>query len=287
MKRRLSVLLAALLVTSGQVSAADEGPFDGTVRAFRSSLINAPVVANVERIEVEEGQRVNEGDVLCRLGESVAKARYKLALLQSEDDTFLKASQLKLAQAKRDLDRVKALLREKAAATIELEAAQYRYDVADAEVQRKTQELAMFEANAILSKARMDEYTLRAPFSGIIARKFVEIGEATYPLDKRLFHLIDISKVYVEAHPKVSVLKRIRKGMSAVVTTELYPDKRFGARVTYISPALDTGGEWFGFKVLVENDEGFLKHEMKVSVMLVTETAAAAVGEDAKEKPKQ
>lgn len=285
MKRRLSMLLAAILATSGQAFAAVEGPFDGTVHAFRSSQINAPVIANVERIEVEEGQRVNEGDVLCRLDESVAKASYDLALLQSEDDTPLKASRLRLAQAKRGLDRAKELLEEDTISPAELEDAQYAYDMADADVQRKAYDLTRLVAGAVLSKARLDQYTLRAPFSGIIAEKFVEIGEATYPLDKRLFHLIDISKVYVEAHPNVSVLKKVRVGMPAVVTTPLYPDRRFSATVTYISPALDTGGEWFGFKVLVENDEGLLKHAMRVSVTLAGETAAAAVDEKAKEKP--
>ena len=91
----------------------------------------------------------------------------------------------------------------------------------------------------------------------------------------------------MEAHPNVSALKKVRVGMPAVVTTPLYPDRRFNATVTYISPALDTGGEWFGFKWLVENDEGLLKHAMKVSGTLAGETAAAAGGEKAKENPEQ
>jgi RND family efflux transporter MFP subunit len=127
-------------------------------------------------------------------------------------------------------------------------------------------ELKRLAALADLRKATLDQSSIRAPFSGIVAEKLIELGETTYPLDKRLFHIIDISKVYVDVHPEIALAKDISVGMKATVTTQHYPEERFPATVTFVSPAVDLGGRSLGIKVLVDNAEGLLRPGMKASV---------------------
>jgi len=263
-----TTLLPALIAVSmaALASSGEEAATQGTVQALRSSYVNAEVVGNVAEILVEEGRRVEEGEVLCRLASAVQKANYDLASLQAKDETALDAARARLAQAERDLARAKTLGEGLAGSEVEVERARYNYDIAAIEVDAKEQELEQLRRVAALRKATLDQYTILAPFSGIVARKFIEVGETTYPLDKRLFHVIDISKVYVEAHPPISHLRDISKGMEVTVEARAVAGRTFTGEVTFIAPSADPGGRSFGIRAIVDNSEGLLMPEMKTDV---------------------
>jgi len=263
-----TTLLPALIAVSmaAVASSSEEAAVQGTVQALRSSWVNAEVIGNVSEILVEEGRRVEEGEVLCRLSSAVQQANYDLARLQAEDETALDAARARLAQAERDLERAKTLGEGLAGSAVEVERARYNYEIAAIEVDAKERELEQLRRVAALRKATLDQYTILAPFCGIVAKKFIEVGETTYPLDKRLFHVMDISKVYVEAHPPISQLRNVRKGMEVTVKARAVADRTFTGEVTFIAPSADPGGRTFGIRAIVDNSEGLLMPEMKTDV---------------------
>jgi RND family efflux transporter MFP subunit len=262
-----AMLLSALAAVSSSAPAGESvGPLDGTVLAFRSSYVNAETIGIVAEILVEEGQRVETGQELAQLSAEVERANYELALLQSRDDTALRITEANLKQAEKELERDEHLFKEGTIQEAAYEKTRYARDKASLEVESRKMELKRLAALADLRKATLDQSSLRAPFSGIVAEKLIELGETTYPLDKRLFHIIDVSKVYVDVHPEIALAKDISVGMSATVTTQHYAEKRFAATVTFVSPAVDAGGRWLGIKVLVDNGEGLLRPGMKASV---------------------
>lgn len=271
------LLLAVLFVSClARVSADDDiQSLDGKVLAFRSSYINAKIVGNVSQVLVEEGQAVERGDVLLRLDDSVEAANCELARIQAADTTALQAAQASRDKAGKDLERTRGLVEKGTTPETELETAEYYHKLARIQVDSAQNDLNRLSKLVDYRQAVLDQYTVRAPFSGIIAAKLIELGESSHPTDKRLFLLIDISKVYVEVHPDISLLTRIAVGQGVAVTTELYPEKTFPGTVSFISPSNDPASPTFGFKVLVDNPESLLRPGLKASVSLKSPPEAA------------
>jgi RND family efflux transporter MFP subunit len=270
-----ALVFAALL--SASAAGQEEGALEcsGTVLAYRSSFVNSQVIGTAKEILAEEGEHVEEGAPLCRLDSELEKANYEYTRQQSLDDTALLGAEKAFAQANRDLDRL-----ERSGAGVseaEREHARYTRDIAEIQVAAEKLKLERLKRLTALRKVELDRNTISAPFSGIVARKFIELGETTYPLDKRLFQLIDISKVYVEVHADIELLRLISTGDAVSVVVDLYPEKTFPGTVTFIAPSADLGGGGFAFKVLVDNPDGLLKPEMKACVRMPV--AGAGEGE--------
>src|SRR5207249_5058987 len=122
----------------------------GTVAAVRGVAVSADLPGVVDRIAFESGQAVHEGDVLAVL------------------DTRQERAQLAAAEAQRDLahasfDRMQGLLNERV--------------VSRAEFDRATADQRQAEARTGEIRAAIDRKTVRAPFSGILGIRHVNLGQ--------------------------------------------------------------------------------------------------------------
>jgi HlyD family secretion protein len=92
-----------------------------------------------------------------------------------------------------------------------------------------------------LARAQLDKTVLRAPFDGIVADTFIEVGEWTSPSPPALpippvLDLIDTRSIYVSAPMDEVDSGRIRKGQTARVSVDSKPGKHFAARVVEVAP---------------------------------------------------
>lgn len=259
--------LAIMFVLSGAAIAAPANApkdFDGIVLAYRTSMVNAKTVGNVAKVTVQEGQKVAEGDLLAQVDDTLARVNYEIAQLQADDETDIESARLQLAQAESELQRIKGLGAN--AAPVELQKTEYVRNLAKTQLAGKELELKRAKAVAAARKAALEDYAVRAPFGGVVAQKMIEVGETTAPVERRLFQVIDISKVYVEVHPEISHITDLASGDKAVISTDVFPDRQFAASIASVSPSIDPGGRYFGVKILVENPDELLRPGMKVQV---------------------
>jgi len=256
----LAVLCAATLAPLG-ARAAEEGQtaFEGTVEAYHKAMINAKVSANVVSIPVRKGQEVEEGAILARLDDSVARAQYEIAVLQSSDDTAVREAELQLGQAKHELDTQTQLADKGAGVENERVKAKYNYDVAEVVLANRKSQFEQYKALARQREAELEQYNIRAPFKGVVADIVTEVGENTYPADRQLFQIIDISKVYITVPLDVRYIGALREGQEAHVTSENCPGKTFAGKVCFVSPTTELGGRQFIVRILVDNPDSILK----------------------------
>jgi len=274
------VLVWAGLALGGQASQAT-----GRVVAFRSAMVNAKAIGNISKVLVEEGQKVEEGQILAQLDDRVAEAQYRVALLDAQDTTALESAKLELARRQKNLERArKATL---SYTELELDEAEYAVNSADILVKNKEQDLKRLEAVRALREAQLEDYKVRSPFAGVVAQEFVEVGETTAPVERALFQVIDTSKVYIEVKPEIGLLAQLAVGDAAVVEAALFPGKKFEGKITFIAPSADAagGGGYFLLKVLVDNSEGLLRPEMLVRVTFPPKEAGEGTGEGASTEP--
>lgn len=143
------------------------------------------------------------------------------------------ASQSSLDAARNARDRAVAGLDQARAA---LAAASANLDVLKAqklEAERQRKEL---EAVAAKAKRDLDATVIRAPFDGIVGNKSVETGDYVAP-GKRLFALVPVSDIYVDANFKETQLANIRPGQPVKIVLDADPNHPIEGVVDSFAPA--------------------------------------------------
>ena len=127
---------------------------------------------------------------------------------------------------------------------------------------------AMDNAKAALlqSQLTLGDADLKAPFSGYILSRNIDLGSLVSP-STNAFTIADIGRVKVAFGAPDYVLSRVRLGQELTIQTEndAAPVK---GRVTSISPAADTRNRIFAVEVTVSNRDRHLKPGMIASVGL-------------------
>lgn len=126
----------------------------GTIRPLQRATLSAKVMGTIDDLPVALGQRVAAGDVLVKISVDEITARVTQA-------------QSGLNAARRDLERERDLLTKNASTADMVRGLEDRFAGAQAMVH---------EAEVMLGYA-----TLRAPFAGVVARKFVNAGDLASP----------------------------------------------------------------------------------------------------------
>lgn len=213
----------------------------GSLNAINAVDLVSEIDARVEEILFDEGEAVQQGDVLFRLEQrklsaTVAQttARYKLA--------------------RTNLERAASLLQRQ---TI----SQQDYDQAAAEFEA-------IEASLELEKERLADATLIAPFSGMLGEHFVSRGQFT-TRGQLLASLVSIDPIEVEFYVPERYCGQLKTGQSIDISVEAYPGQRFDGLITFISPKVDLASRTVLVKARLSNPEAVLKPGMFGNLELV------------------
>jgi RND family efflux transporter MFP subunit len=164
--------------------AGNQAQVVGTVQAVEQAEISAKITGNVITLPVDLGSRVKSGELLVELSAAEISAQ-------------VQQSRAQLEQAKRNLAREENLLK-KNAATPET-------------VKSFEDNLRIAEAAYRTTLAMLDFSKITAPFTGIITRKLVSIGDLATP-GKPLLHIEEENKLQVLTDIPEAMILKIAKG---------------------------------------------------------------------------
>ena len=182
----------------------------GVVRPVRRATLAAKLMGSVEEMPVTLGQRVKAGDLLVRIGAGETSAR-------------LAQAQAQLGQANFDLARERDLLA-KSASTADI--------VRNLETRAVLSEAAVREAETLLGYA-----VIRAPFDGVVERKFEDQGDLASP-GQPLLEVEGSDGFQVEADIPDSLSASLRIGTSADVSIPS-SGLAFAATISELSSSAD------------------------------------------------
>jgi RND family efflux transporter MFP subunit len=186
----------------------------------------------VDRIRVDEGDRVRAGQELARLH-------------LSEIDAQVQEAESALAQARRDLERTRRLHRDSVATPEELEKARTAVDVAEARLQR--------------ARFNRQYAVIEAPADGRILRRRAEDGEYVGP-GRPILTLGATGRGWVvRAGLSARDVVRVAQGDTAHVTFDAHPGQTMDARVTEIADAATPRTGTFEVELLVKAPDRALK----------------------------
>jgi RND family efflux transporter MFP subunit len=241
-----SVQVCTQTVQAKPVASVEE--VMGTVQAKLRATIEAKTSGRITDLPVILGQKVKTGDLLARLDAPEIKAR-------------LDQAEANLQQAERDSKRMSSLFNQQAATRADYEAADSRYLVAKA---------AMAEARAIMGFVEV-----RAPFDGVVTRKWVDVGDQAGP-GKPLVDIQDPSKLQLEADVPEAIASRIRPDARMTIRVGQSPDDLSGI-VAEIAPNADPTSRTFRVKLDVPASPGLMLGQFARLIVPVGESTSMRV----------
>jgi HlyD family secretion protein len=271
----------------------------------------------VESLPLQEGDRVKAGQVLAKLEDQryralVAQAEAEVAAKEQTVARMKSGSRPEeIAQARAKLDQAQARLidatklykRHKVLAKSGSLPAQTfdnttaSYDAAKAEVDAARQglelavkgprhedisaaeaELGAAQAHLELAKKNLADTELAAPSPGVIQARILEPGDMASP-QRPAYTLALTNPVWIRAFVEEPDLGKIAPGMTAYVSTDSYPKKKYQGWVGYISPTAEFTPKRvqttelrtklvYRMKIIVCNPAGELRLGMPVTVSI-------------------
>jgi RND family efflux transporter MFP subunit len=195
------------------------------ILANRQSNMRSETAGRVVEVGVEAGERVEDGEVLLRLdvGRPVSATQAANAAVAQ--------SQARLAQAERELERTKKLVRTGGLPEQRLDDARDAVRLASA-----ARDAARAEAR--LARRGLTDAVIRAPFAGTVVERTVELGEYLAP-GTPLLSLADTSRLKARVLLDPREAMDVRVGAPASISVYARPGEVFTGKVVRVGEVID------------------------------------------------
>lgn len=261
----------------------------GNIRARRLVELSSDISAKVSQLLVEEGDDVQQGDVLLRLDPAQYQAgvsRAEAALSQAKASQA--QMQANLIRTRRDLERILALRARDSLLVSAQQVDDSETALEVAEAQLRSAEFGVNQAEASLEEAqdRLSKTIIRAPMAGKVTRLNVEEGETVIigtmnNAGSLILTISDLSVIEVVVQVDETDVPQVALGDSATVHIDAFPDRDFTGRVTEIGnsairpPSQQVAGQQaaIDFEVVITLDptDAELRPDLSATADIVTD----------------
>jgi len=213
----------------------------GSVQAVQGVTVSAEIGGRVAEISFESGAQINAGDMLLQMDTATEDAQLASALATA-------------ALARTERARIRKLIKRNVSSADEL-------DQAEAQVKETAAQVGVIRA-AIAKK------TVRAPFSGHLGLRQVNLGEILKE-GTAIVSLQNLDPVYVDFSLPQRELARLKTNMKVRVASDVAPGEIFEGKLIAVNPEVDPVTRNVRMRALVANPGGQLRTGMFASVEVV------------------
>lgn len=219
----------------------------GYVEARRAATVSSKVTGKVVEVLIEEGMKVDAGQVLARLDDSNIKESLLIAEAQLESARkVVDETRPNLRFASAEKKRFTDLVATQAASQSDYNRAETQAQALEATLARQESDVKVAERQVSSWKQQMDDNIIRAPFAGVITTKDSQPGEMISPVSAGggftrtgICTIVDMSSLEIEVDVSESYINRVQSDQRVEATLDAYGDWRIPAKVIAIIPAAD------------------------------------------------
>jgi RND family efflux transporter MFP subunit len=257
----------------------------GYVVARRQATVSAKITGKVVAVLIEEGQRVETGEIVARLDDTNARAQVvHAAAVLEQQRASLAAATVALRNSEPGYARHSEQFRRAFISAQEFDAAKTAHDATNAAVEVAARGVEVAEANLALAERALDDTVVRAPFAGIVTVKAAQEGEMVSPMSAGggftrtgIGTIVDMDSIEVEVDVSENFINRVQAGARVAITLNAYPDDRAGGRVIAIIPTADRAKATVRVRVGFDSKDVRVLPEMGVRVaFLAADTESSA-----------
>ena len=242
--KAVAVRTAAVVESAG---ASGGGPgtvlnASGYVTARRRATISAKITGRVSEVLIDEGMKVEEGQVLARLDDRQAKNELALAEAQaSSARQSVEETSVRLQQAQVDLKRAEELTSKGVSSQSTLDSARADANSLAARLKVAREQVSVADKNAAVLAQELAETVVRAPFAGVAISKDAQPGEIVSPMSAGggftrtgICTIVDMASLEIEVDVNEAFIERVKSGRKSGDARRLPRLADSGARITVI-----------------------------------------------------
>jgi RND family efflux transporter MFP subunit len=272
------VLLLAAMAAAAVLQAT------GYVTARRQATVSAQITGTLTEVRIEEGERVENGQVLALLEDTAQRA----ALAQAEASLRAARAQLvqfqtQLAQSRRDLTRAEDLVGRKLVTTQSVEVASTQVDTQVSQLDTQVRQVEVAQAGVQAAQVQLDYCTVRAPFTGVVIAKAAQVGEIVSPFSAGggftrtgIGTIVDMDSLEIEVDVNESYINRVLAKQPTEAVLDAYPDWKIPGHVIAIIPTADRSKATVKVRVAFDQKDARVVPDMGVRVSFLEEARAAS-----------
>jgi RND family efflux transporter MFP subunit len=270
-----------IAVTTAPVVAIQQGgasssvlDASGYVVARRMATVSAKITGKVREVMIEEGMRVEEGQVMATLDPIDANAQRSLSASQLEAArSQLAGLQAQVAQADAEAGRLQTLVGQQLVSRSQYDQAIAQRDSLRAQLRTAQRNTTVASDSLAIADLGVDNNIVRAPFSGVVTAKAAQPGEIVSPLSAGggftrtgIGTIVDMDSLEIEVEVGESFIGRVQPKMPVEATLNAYPDWKIPAEVIAIIPTADRGKATVKVRVALKTKDPRIVPEMGVRV---------------------
>lgn len=221
----------------------------GTLRAKEQVILTSQVSGLVQEIHFQEGQWVDQGDLLVELDAEHEQAELAEAVAERDE-------------ARRQYQRGQELRRERV-------ISQSRYDELKASYETA-------QARVNVAQAELNDRQIVAPFAGVIGLRQISPGALLEPGDP-VATLNTVDPIDLEFNVPSELLPRLTPGLAVIAQAEGFAGQRFEGELIFIDTRIHPDTRSVTLKAELPNPEGLLRPGLFMTVELVLETREDAI----------
>ncbi len=221
----------------------------GVAKAIQQANLSSDEGGRIKKFVNDKGRYVKEGEVIVELDNDVLKANLDAAKAQYDmaENNFIKQEQIYKDNVTSELQYLNA---------------KYERDGA--------------KANYELMKARYERTFIKAPFSGIVDRKFAEMGELVLP-GAPIISLVNMFRIKIEAGVPENYVNSIKRGDSVKVVFKDLQNAEYRAVLSYVGSTITSNNRTFPIEIHIKNSDSKIKPELSAQVYIQKDKFSSAI----------
>jgi len=271
---------------AGAASAGSILDASGYIVARRQATVASKITGKMVELDIEEGDRVQEGQVIARLDDSNVRAALNAAHAQLD---FAKAglaeTQVNLANAHRDFDRQTSLVKGHFVSQAALDNSKTSMDAFTAQLATQRSNIEVAQRNVEVADRNLADTIVRAPFTGIVTVKAAQPGEIVSPLSAGggftrtgIGTIVDMDSLEIQVDVNENFINRVEPAQKVSAKLNAYPDWQIPGHVIAVIPTADRSKGTVTVRIALDQKDPRILPEMGVRVSFL---ASSPSGEGA------
>jgi len=224
----------------------------------------------IAELRSEEGAHVHAGDLLAQMDGRQLTADLEAARAKTHStEADLKAWQAEAKVLQSDYERAEKMWEAQILTKEQLEHAKFKAVADQFDVQRVEQLLINAQQTQRALELELDKTQIRAPFAGVVARRYVRQGQQVAKGD-RLFWVTAVGPLRMRFTLPEKFIGVLKVGRELSLTVPDFPGKEYKAKIVELSPVVDPASGTFDGMVEVIGAPGALRPGMNTILRIDT-----------------
>lgn len=246
-----AVLVAPAVHPAPPVLQSQQQPLGCLIEPFSVSDLGSPVVGVIEQIHVERGDHVRADQPLATLRADVERSNVNVAQGRAQAQGELRAAEANAELARQKLARAEDLARQEFISAQALEQARAEALVAENRLVQAREQRDIYAREHELARAQLGMRTIRSPSTGVVAERFLSVGERVE--ERPMFRIAVVDPLRIEVVLPASLYPMVRRGTDMRITPDFPGAQPRVAKVVLVDKVIEGASNTFRARLSLPN----------------------------------